>query len=79
GALSSLYQAGCSRQVATGKAIANAMQSSFLKFSIMGGSALGGAILNSRGAMALPVFNLLLFIPAAIIAYQAKNVFETRK
>ncbi len=79
GALSSLYQAACSRQVASGKAIANAMQSSFLNFSIMGGSALGGVILNSRGAMGLPVFSLICFIPAVILALQAKSVFAANK
>lgn len=79
GALSSLYQAACSRQVASGKAIANAMQSSFLNFSIMGGSALGGVILNNQGAMGLPVFSLICFIPAVIIALQAKKVYATNK
>jgi predicted MFS family arabinose efflux permease len=69
GALVTIFQAAVTKQVETGKDVANSLQSSTFNFGIVFGSALGGLILDNSsiiyiifGAMALLVVPIILSI-----------------
>lgn len=62
GALSSLFQTACARQVHKGVSVANSLQSCAFNLSIMAGAAAGGILIEQNGAHAL------LLPGAAVIA-----------
>lgn len=76
GCLSPLFQAAATRQVSTGKAIANSLQSSTFNISIMLGSAIGGMILVNSGVAMIPKISIVLIVITFVISLLSKHVYE---
>lgn len=80
GPLVTMYQAAVSKQVADGKAVATAVQSSVFNLSIMIATWLGGLILvhlPGLGVIGIGYLSVICFVPAMIIAFMAKKTLSS--
>ncbi|MDP9806224.1 putative MFS family arabinose efflux permease [Trueperella bonasi] len=75
GALVSVFQAGTTRQVRSGKAVATSIQSSTFNLSIMIASSMGGAILDRSSIYVLLVVCAIMLAVAAVMTFGSKKTF----